>query len=133
MLDRPDLSELMEALSAFLSEEVVPAFDGSRRFHALVAANVARIVAREVRDGERLAALEMSELAALLGHTGEVAVRSDTGSAAGSSRLHALSAELCEKIERGDFDGDSQRAALIGFLKRSVNRRLEIDNPKLAG
>ena len=131
MLDRPDAAELMEALAAFLDEEVVPAFEGGRRFHALVAANVSRIVAREMRDGERLAAEAVSELEALLEHAGSGITRDGEPGGDGRTTLYELSMELCEKIERGEFDSEHERAVLMTFLKRWVRRRLEIDNPKL--
>ena len=131
MLDRPDAAELLEALAAFLDEEVVPAFEGGRRFHALVAANVARILAREAREGERLAAEETSELAALLGRGDNSAVPGEAQPQTRRDALYAAATELCGRIERGDFDDGPKRIALVTFLKRSVERRLEIDNPKL--
>src|SRR5690606_13181549 len=46
--DRPSAAELLAAVEQFLEEEAVPALEGPARFHARVAANVLRIVAREL-------------------------------------------------------------------------------------
>ena len=52
MQDRPDARELLDAVRAFLEEQVVPALDGTRQFHARVAANVLAIVGRELATGD---------------------------------------------------------------------------------
>ena len=124
MLDRPDAAELLEAMAAFLGEEVVPAFEGRRRFHALVAANVARILAREARLGPVHAQAEIVALWALLGRAGAPPADAERGELARS-----LATELCERIERGDADAGAWRPRVIAYLKESIGRRLEIDNP----
>jgi len=48
MQDRPSVSELLRAVRGFLEDDLVPALEGRRRFHALVAANVLTIVEREL-------------------------------------------------------------------------------------
>ncbi len=48
---RPTASELLDAVRAFLSDEVMPATGGGLAFHARVAANVVGIVARELELG----------------------------------------------------------------------------------
>ena len=40
MQDRPSYDELLGAVERFLIEEIMPSVEGSRRFHARVAANV---------------------------------------------------------------------------------------------
>jgi hypothetical protein len=124
MLDRPDAAELLEAMAAFLAEEVVPAFEGRRRFHALVAANVARILAREARDGHAHAEGEVAALWVLLGRAGAPPRDGDRGELA-----RTLAGELCDRIERGDADTGPWRPQVIAYLKESIGRRLEIDNP----
>ena len=52
MQDRPTVHELLDALGRFLDEEIVPATDGRRQFLARVAANVARMVDRELAAEE---------------------------------------------------------------------------------
>ena len=57
---RPTAAELVAAVADFLDNDVRPATDGQVNFHARVAANVLRIVERELLDqtaGEVTAAL----------------------------------------------------------------------------
>jgi hypothetical protein len=126
MLDKPDSAELLEAVAAFLDNDVVPAFEGRKRFHALVAANVVRIVARDARQGAGLLENEIDELWILLERPGKPA-------ACGDRRALALelSAELCRKIDGGEADEEPRRSAVAAYLERQIARRLEIDNPKL--
>ena len=71
MQDRPSVCELLAAVRAFLEDDVVPALDGRRRFHARVAANVLAIVGRELAAEEATLAAEWRRLAELLGHAAE--------------------------------------------------------------
>ena len=48
---RPTVSELLEAVRAFLTDQVMPATGGQVAFHARVSANVLGIVARELELG----------------------------------------------------------------------------------
>ena len=47
MKDYPPADELLEAVAAFLDEEVKPLLKGGQRFKSIVAANACRVVARE--------------------------------------------------------------------------------------
>jgi hypothetical protein len=125
MLDRPDAAELLEALAAFLSEDAAPALDGRRRFHALVAANVARILAREARTGPQRLVTEVRELWALLGRAGEPPAGADVRELVGE-----MCSELCARIDAGDADDAPWGAQLVGYLKASIGRRLDIDAPE---
>jgi hypothetical protein len=125
MLDRPDAAELLEALAAFLDEEVVPVFEGRARFHALVAANVARILAREARLAPTHAEAEIAALWVLLERGGEPPAGGDR-----AELVRSLAGQLCERMERGDADAGAWRERLIAYLKASIGRRLAIDNPK---
>jgi aminoglycoside phosphotransferase (APT) family kinase protein len=60
---RPTASELLDAVRAFLTDEVMTATAGQLAFHARVAANVVGIVVRE---------LELGPLQAVAGHAGDV-------------------------------------------------------------
>jgi hypothetical protein len=126
--DRPTADELLEALAEFLDAEVVPAFEGRKRFHAIVAANVARITAREFRLGPAQREAELAELGDLLG---EKALPAGSESAdAVNERRTALHAELCRRIERGDADAGELRKRALAFLRRATERKLAIDDPK---
>ena len=124
MLDRPDAAELMDALAAFLDHTVVPSFEGGRRFHALVAANIARIVARELRVGDQLVDEELDDLRDLLGTHGADEPR------APKERLFDLRREVCARIESGAMDDEPERSRVLAYVKRSIARRLDVDNPK---
>jgi hypothetical protein len=126
MLDRPDASELLEAIAAFLTEEVVPAFEGRKRFHALVAANVAQVLARELRLGPGHLEAEVSSLWDLLGRAGQPPAGGDRAALA-----RELAEDLCARIGAGEADGGAWRSRVLAYLKDSIGRRLEIDNPKL--
>ena len=65
MQDRPSVSELLRAVREFLEDDLVPALEGRRRFHALVAANVLAIVERELDGEEEQLARQWDRLAAL--------------------------------------------------------------------
>ncbi|TVR04290.1 MAG: hypothetical protein EA398_02560 [Deltaproteobacteria bacterium] len=66
---RPPAPELLEAVSAWLLDEVVPALadDRGRAFRARIAANLVAVAAREVRDGAAVSAAEHADQCALLG------------------------------------------------------------------
>jgi hypothetical protein len=122
--DKPTAEELLEALAQFLDSEVVPAFEGRRRFHALVASNVARIVAREIRLGPEQAKQEYAALCDLLG-------KERTEPAPTQTTLVPLNAELCERIDEGAADEGSYRRKVLEFLRATVKAKLAVDNPKM--
>ena len=62
MQDRPTIPELLTAVTHLLDEEVVPNLSGSRQFYGRVAANVLRIVMRELEHGEEQSAAEWQRL-----------------------------------------------------------------------
>lgn len=126
MQDKPSAAELLEAVAAFLTNEVVPAFEGRRRFHALVAANVTRIVARETRLASTQLESECRALWVLLDKQGEI----ERGAQREQLALE-LNHELCRLIARGDADADPMRARVFDHLRLVVTDKLRIDNPKL--
>jgi hypothetical protein len=65
MPDRPSALELIEAVTEFLAEEVLPAAtDHRQKFRTLVALNALGIAYRELQsDEEQLSAEELGELA----------------------------------------------------------------------
>jgi len=127
MIDKPDAAELLEAVAAFLEHEVVPAFEGRPRFHALVAANVVRLTTRELRLGSERLVAEIADLRALLGRSGE--------SPAGASEHDLaveLARELCRRIGAGEMDEGESYDGVVAYLRRSIGRRLDVDNPKFS-
>jgi hypothetical protein len=128
--DRPSADELLEALAEFLDSEVVPALDGRKRFHAIVAANVARITAREFRLGPAHRQAEIDELRDLLGDAATHVDAQSGDEPAIEQQLAALNAELCRRIESGDADDGDFRTRALAFLRRATERKLAIDDPK---
>lgn len=124
MQDRPSAIELLEALGAFLREEVTPRLEGALRFKALVGANVAGIVAREIALGGAQDRAQTERMWKLLGREGTPPAESDF---AGLAR--ELSYELTRHICEGDADAGPWRTEVLAHLRESVREKLAVDNP----
>jgi len=126
MQDRPTAIELLEIVAKFLEHELAPASTGSRRFQALVAANVMRIVQREIQLEEAHLGEEVGALAALLErpHPASGTLEELRRSA------QSLNQELCERIRAGELDSESARARTVEVLRRIVLNKLAIANPR---
>ena len=128
MQDRPDVAELLDAVRAFLEEDVVRALEGPRQFHARVAANVLAIVGRELAGEEASLLAEWQRLALVLGED----------ASAPPARLEALraavregTAALTERIRRGDADAGPFRDAVRAHVRATVEDKLRVANPRL--
>ena len=128
MQDRPSYDELLGAVERFLNEEIMPSAEGSRRFHARVAANVLRIVRRELEREEEQLAAEWAGLCELLGAAERPAERPALREA-----IRSHTAELCERIQRGDADAVGFREAVLGHVRRTVRDKLLVTNPGWLG
>ena len=124
MNDRPDASELLGAVERFLEETAVPALEGPAKYHARVAANVVRIVARELATEDEHAAREWDGLATLLGDAPKPAARAALGDA-----IRARNEELVRRIRAGDADAGAWREALIAHLSRVVADKVDVAQP----
>ncbi|HYB89587.1 MAG TPA: DUF6285 domain-containing protein [Candidatus Binataceae bacterium] len=126
MQDRPTAIELLEAAADFIDREIVAATKGRAQFQSRVAANVMRIVAREIQMEDGFVRNEVRALAQLLGHP-EPQIQ-------GLDELHkaalALSEELCGKIRAGEADAGGWRAQVLAAVRRSVEDKLRIANPR---
>ncbi len=129
MQDRPTIAELLAAVRGFLESQVVPALEGSRQFHARVAANVLAIVGRELLDGDPQLRDEWRRLTALLGSDagtpGEPPVDLDALSAA----VATLTQELAARIRAGAADAGPWRASVLAHLRATTIEKLRIANP----
>lgn len=129
MQDRPDARELLDAVRMFLEEQVVPALEGTRQFHARVAANVLAIVGRELADEDDSLRKEWRRLTGLLG-------RADApppeGLAALRGAVRELDGTLAERIRNGDADDGPWRAEVLRHLRLTASERLAVANPKYA-
>jgi hypothetical protein len=126
MQDRPTYDELLAAVERFLDEEIVPNTQGSRGFHARVAANVLRIVRRELSNEDEQLAREWAGLDGLLGEQ----ERPDDRAALRES-LASRNGELCERIRASDSALDD--AAVAAHVRRTVRDKLLVSNPAWLG
>ena len=108
MQDRPTADELLGAVESFLRDDVMPNIGGARSFHARVAANALAIVRRELSHEEAHLAAEWDGLA-------------------------ARTAELCERIRRGDADDSEFRRLALRHLRMSIRNNLRVSNPRWIG
>lgn len=105
----PSATELLEAVTEWLTGDLRDATEGRTRFHARVAANVVAMVAREIRLGPAQDRTHAARLAAL--------GAADEASLAAAIRAGAL---------------DARRAEVVASLRRSVADRLAVANPAYA-
>jgi hypothetical protein len=101
---RPTAAELVAAVADFLEIDVRSATDGAVNFHARVAANVLRIVERELRDDT---ANEVVDRLAAVGFADE--------------------AHLAAAVRSGDFDDRS--GEVMALLRTLVRHRLAVGHP----
>jgi hypothetical protein len=101
---RPTAAELVAVVADFLDNDVRAATEGQVNFHARVAANVLRIVERELTDD---AAAEVTGRLAELGFDDE--------------------AQLAAAIRAGEMD--DRAADVLPTLRTLVRRRLAVAHP----
>ena len=124
MSDRPNGAELLKAAREALTRELVPELPEGRRYLALMVANAMAIAARELELGDGATRAELTSLRMLFEEPGE-----DTSEDV-ADRLDALNRRLCERIRAGQFSGGDAEARLRDHLRRSVEARVAIANPK---
>jgi len=126
MQDRPSAIELLELAAHFIEREIVPITEGSRQFQARVAANVMRIVAREIQLGEPQLREEIKALAAVLGRPEPTPQSAREAHAA----VLALSEELSARIRAGEADEGPWRRHALDVARKLVEDKLKVDNPR---
>lgn len=129
MQDRPTHRELLEAVQDFLENDVVPALDGPKKFHARVAANVLAIVRRELGSEDAQMQAEWQRLDELLGTAEPLPADRDTV----QRRLRERTTELCERIRSGEADSGPWRVAALKHVRQTVVDKLAVANPKYLG
>jgi len=108
--DRPNMTEIVEAVREWLERDVMPA-GGRSGFHARVAANMLAMVEREIDAGPQMADDHRERLAGL-----------------GCSD----DAELAARIRSGEID--PQWSEAVAAVVASVRDKLAVANPRyLAG
>lgn len=109
--DRPDARQLVDAVAAWLANELAPGLDGGLRFQARVAAQGLAIAARELALADVHAALDAAAFAPLV------------PDAEPDDFRHALAVA----IAAGDHDDDLPGVAAV--LREHVRRKLAIARP----
>ena len=103
MIDRPDATQLLEAMAATLTDKVMPELSGGAQHQARIVANLCRIVARDLADD---AADTTAALTALLGTEGsldDLAAVLDHRLAAGELLEEALPTLLADAARRAEI------------------------------
>ena len=127
MHDRPTADELLKAVELLIDEQLLPALDGARKYNARVAANVVRMVRRELQLGERQLDAEWRGLDVLLGPM-ERPPSLDVMRTA----LLRRNEELAERIRAGDADDGEWRDIVLAHVRDVVHAKLEVSNPEWA-
>jgi hypothetical protein len=131
MHDQPNAVELIAAARHYLETDLIPNLADARlRFQTLVAANVLSIVERELQTEEAQLSEEWKFLAKLKILSGSVpAPLGDL-----RKQVYDANVKLCEQIRAGEFDERRDFLSLSNEIRRLVDRKLEVANPKyLAG
>jgi hypothetical protein len=108
--DDPTVAELVESVREWIERDVMPATEGRLSFHARVAANVLKIVERELEAAEVHASRHHERLASL-------GVADD--------------AELAEAIRTGRLDDRLDEVREV--VRQSVIDKLSVANPRYMG
>src|SRR3990172_5046282 len=124
MHDRPTVDELLKAVELLLDEQLVPSLDGSRKYNARVAANVIRIVRRELQHEERQLHAEWRGLGPGLGPAEPPATATALRQA-----LVERNRELSERIRAGDADAGRFRELVLAHVRDTVHAKLEVSDP----
>jgi hypothetical protein len=125
MQDRPSRQEFLRGITRFLESEVVPVLAEPLRFHTRVAANLLKIIERELDLEQGHLQNEVEGLRALLSRSSP-----DPGIDL-KQEIRDLNEELCYRIRQGQADQSSWGKEVLHHLKRTVIQKLEIANPPM--
>ena len=128
MHDRPTADELLRAVELLLDEQLIPALDGSRKYNARIAANVIRIVRRQLALEEQQLEAEWRGFDVLLGSMQRPPSLEVTRAAVANRNE-----ELSERIRAGDADGGEFRALVFAHVRDVVHAKLEVSDPAWLG
>ncbi|MCB1165024.1 MAG: hypothetical protein KDK37_12375 [Leptospiraceae bacterium] len=131
MQDRPDATDLLEAVADFLKKEVLAAVkdDSMLAYKTLVSWNMLGVVGRELRLGQKNLSADGQELSALLKKP-ELVGTGDYLSDVEHSR--EMRTELAGQIRNRSFNGSGPGSPVWVYARESLKRRLEIANPRFS-
>jgi hypothetical protein len=127
MQERPNKLVLLTALARFLMEEVRPALSDPRlAFRALIAANLASVVASELASDEGAVTRDLERLAPLFD---DVELLADDSFESRRAAVADLNARLAARLREGALSAD-ETARVADVLRDSLREKLAIDNPR---
>ena len=126
MQERPNKIALLMAISRFLVEDARPALSDPRlSFRALIAANLASIVASELTSDDTHTAREIERLRAILPDSPPAAPSLDER----RSQLADLNARLARTL-RDTQPAPAELARIASLLQETLRDKLSVDNPR---
>lgn len=116
MQNRPDHPTLLDAVASFLMADVVPKLEADKalQFRVLIAANLATVVAGELRTQPARTAAELTRLQALLATDGT---------------LEDLNRKLASALRANAFSPEQAERALEHLIA-TAKETLEVTNPR---
>lgn len=111
---RPDATELLADIAALLEDKVIDAVSGPLQHQVRVAANLTRIVEREVRLGADAAVAERARLGGFVDDSGD---------------LVAMRAALCERLTGPESIDDDELGRIHAALVATLRDDLAISKP----
>jgi hypothetical protein len=125
MQDRPTADELLTAVEHFL-DDLTANLDGSRSFHARVAANAVRIVRREIQTEDEALAAEWAGLDSVLGPEQKSERLAET-----RNRLRERNTALSALIQAGQADNDPVARQVFEHVRATLRTKLSVSDPAL--
>jgi hypothetical protein len=127
MQERPNKLVLLTAIARFLMEEARPALSDPRlAFRALIAANLASVVASELASDADAVTRDLARLGPLFPEG------IDAGAESFESRralVADLSARLAKRL-RDESPSADETSRIAAVLRESLREKLAIDNPR---
>ena len=127
MQDRPNVKELIIGIYTFLETDLVPALKEPLRFHTLVAANLLKIIERELELEPGYLLNEAERLRKLLSKAPSSANLPEELRA----EILKLNEELCTRIRDAETDYDPWHGKIVDHIKQTLIEKLEIANPRM--
>jgi hypothetical protein len=103
MIDRPDVTLLLEAMATTLTNKVMPELSGGAQHKARIVANLCRIVARDLADDATNTAAALTALLGTEGCLDDLAAVLDHRLAAGELLDEALPLLLADAARRAEI------------------------------
>jgi hypothetical protein len=127
MQDRPAIRELIRGIYAFLETDLVPVLYEPLRFHTRVAANLLKIIERELELEPGHLLNEAERLNKLLSRKPS----SPNSIEELRAEILKLNEELCVRIREGEADYELWRRKTMDHIKQTLIEELEIANPQM--